>query len=69
MQIIKKHGKLLCRHKILKGTGQMIFLGDMLERENRLYFYQVQCSKCGKTFRLIGTAEEIDTWRNKKETN
>lgn len=66
MQITKKKGKLLCRHKFPRGVGQFVFLGDQLE-SNRLYFYQISCAKCGKVVRLIGTAEEIVAWRHEHE--
>ncbi len=68
MQITKKRGKILCRHRYPRGTGQFVLLGDRLDI-NRLYFYQIQCSKCGKTIRLIGDADEVVTWRRENESN
>lgn len=68
MQKVVKHGRLLCRHKFVRGCGQFVFLGDRLDTM-RLYLYQAECSKCGRQVRLIGTADEVIAWRDKKEVN
>lgn len=67
MQITKKRGRILCSHKFNRGLGQLVLLGDKLDTE-RLYFYQTQCVKCGRTIRLIGTSDEIVAWKRENET-
>ena len=67
MQITKKKGRILCKHKFPRGVGQLVLLGDKLDTE-RLYFYQAQCVKCGRTIRLIGTSDEIVAWKRENET-